>query len=140
VPLQVRELLSHQGAEVLNIEQYEIAVNHSVKVAVRALKDQIKEAEYVEEVTRNTCCCLLQIPLKEIPQYYDRKYSVLSKDVLSKAFYLKPLFPLVSGAYREYFWEALMKYLKEDEQAYLKICNKQGITIDTLGWIFEHDV
>jgi len=31
-----------------------------------------------------------------------------------------------------------MKYLKEDEQAYLKICNKQGITVDTLGRIFEH--
>jgi len=105
VPLQVQELLSRHevGAEVPNFEEYELAVNYSIKVAVGALKDQIKKQEYVKELTQSTCCCLLQVPLKEQPQYYDRKYSVLSKDVLSKDWYLRPLFPLVSSTYRDYF-------------------------------------
>jgi len=144
VPLQVRKLLSYQddqqGAEVLNFEPYVRDVNLSVQVSLNALNDQMKRAEYVEQVTKNAFCCLLQIPLGKKPVYYDRNYSVLSQDVLSNDLYLKPLFPLVSGAYREYFWEALMKDLKEDEQSYLKICspNKPGITNDTLERIFEH--
>jgi len=144
VPLQVRKLLSYQddqqGAEVLNFEPYVRDVNLSVQVSLNALNDQMKRAEYIEQVTKNAFCCLLQIPLGKKPVYYDRNYSVLSQDVLSNDLYLKPLFPLVSVAYREYFWEALMKDLKEDEQSYLKICspNKPGITNDTLERIFEH--
>jgi len=58
--------------------------------------------------------------------------------VLSKDWYLRPLFPLVSGTYRDYFWAEVMEYLKDDEEAYLGICHTPGISSDTLGWIFEH--
>jgi len=78
VLLQVQGLLSHQEvrAEVPNFEEYERAVNYSIKVAVGALKDQIKKQEYIEELTQSTCCCLLQVPLKS-------SHNIMIKSILS---------------------------------------------------------
>jgi len=150
VPLQVQERLKwhENGVETLecpkkkvkvlkNFKDYENGVNFSVKVCLNALQNQLQTANF-EEVTKNTCRCLLHLPLKGLPQYYDRKYSVLSKDVLSEDWYLKPLFPLIFGAYRNYFWDKLMEYVKRIEEKHLAICNEVTTTKDTLGRIFEH--
>jgi len=112
VPLQVHALLSHQkqGASVLNFEQYERYAEYSVQIAVRALKDKIKKAECLKEVTRSACCCLLSIPLDKEPRNYDRRYSVWENG------HLVPLFPLVSDTYRSYFWKDLLQYIVEENE------------------------
>ncbi len=112
VPLQVQKLLSPQnkGSSVLNFEQYESDVKYSIRVAVGALKDEIEKAECLKEVTRSACCCLLSIPLEAEPRHYDRRYSVWENG------YLVPLFPLVSDAYRAYFWDELLQYIVEENE------------------------
>jgi len=112
VPLQVQKLLSPQnkGSSVLNFKQYERDAEYSVRVAVGALKDKIEKAECLKEVTRSACCCLLSIPLDKEPRHYDRRYSVWENG------YLVPLFPLVSDAYRAYFWDELLQYIVEENE------------------------
>jgi len=78
---------------------------------VRALKDKIDKAECFKEVAWSACCCLLLIPLDKELHNYDQKYSVWENG------YLVPLFPLVSDAYRAYFWDELLQYVEENEQA-----------------------
>jgi len=67
------------------------------------------------------------------PKYYDREYAVLNE-----ALYLEPLFPFVSGAYRDYFWDDLLTYVKKNEQHLLQICRNPTTTDNIRERIFEH--
>ncbi len=98
VPLQVQELLLHQGKEgpkTLNFKKYEGAAQDSVETALDDFKwrDQWRDEKLFPEVTQNVCRCLLSVPFEAEPQIYDRRYSVYENG------YLVPLFPLVSDAY-----------------------------------------
>jgi len=82
-----------------------------IRGSIHKFLDDLKcrDKQFFSDVTRTACCCLLAIPLKAEPHSYDQRYSILDKDN-----YIAPLFLLVSDAYRKYFWNDLLKYIKEN--------------------------
>jgi len=101
--------------------------------AVASLLAEQKDNEIATNSIRNAAVhCLLSLPITgSAVVNYDRKFSVLRKG------HVEPLFPLVLVAYRQLFWNDVVKYVEENEGSILKVCGNENTTNDVRGRFFE---
>ena len=98
----------------------------------RSLDKLLKNLEQHQknEVQEAAIACVLNLELGN-KSYFDRKYSYRSGVLY------KPVFPLVSDAYRTYYCNEVLKYIESCEHQILTTCRERDVTDDVRGRLFE---
>lgn len=131
-PMQISEL---QNKYKNSKEVYERETIDTVIIETRKFYDECGERQK-KDISRHAVDCILCTPLANPGSIvYDKKYSILSGNVL------KPIFPLVLVAYRNIFWDDLMEYVEKNERELLATCANENENVtnddDVRGRLFE---
>jgi hypothetical protein len=125
-PMQISELQKKNSKE-----DYERETIDTVIIETRKFYDDCGERRK-KDISRHAVYCILCTPVANPGSIvYDKKYSVLSGNVL------KPIFPAVLVAYRNLFWDDLMEYVEKNERELLATCANENVTNDVRGRLFE---
>jgi len=143
VPLQLYNLQLRQSFPMDVIFDFKRYENEELKSISNSLTKLLRSEESDESlgqknkqdaIIQSAVFCVLSIKSKEMPSF-DRRHSVYSVDEC-----YKPLYPLVLDAYREFFWDDIMKYVAKNEASLLGYCAKSTTNNNHRRLLFKHVV
>lgn len=149
VPLQVENVVK-RGFDVDAYENDELesirAFLDKLKSEANATQPHDQSAYYFRRlapaslgefkaITANAVACVLSLSIGNV-RCFDRKYLV--RQAKTKCY--DPLYPIVVAAYRDFFWDDIMKYVKDNEQQLLDICKLEKVSNETRDRLFEYIV
>lgn len=100
-------------------EDYEVEERDSITESVMKLSEQLRKSpERWDDFKRGVVLTLLKAETTAI--VFDRKYFIDNRT--SRGHKYEPLYPFVEEVYMSFFWDQIMRYVRENEGSLLAVC------------------